>query len=136
MLAEWLLVIASPEGLAIIVTSGAWLIESRSGQIPNLITLPMIPIGIVLGAGRGDLLWHATGFGVAMLGLIGFNRGVMGGGAAKLLLAVGALAGPVAPGLALVAILGLLQLKKTDEVPGSPMIAVATGAAILGRLLL
>ncbi|MEY2932425.1 MAG: hypothetical protein RL033_3174 [Pseudomonadota bacterium] len=82
--------------------AAAWF-DARSGRIPNLITLPVLPLGLLLGA-LTDGIW---GLGSAVLGallclavpygLFHASRGsAIGGGDVKLFAALGALLGPIA----------------------------------------
>lgn len=80
----------------------AWL-DAKTGRIPNLLTLPVLPIGLALGA-LDSGLW---GLGSAALGILfclavpyGLFRAskgaAIGGGDVKLFAAIGALLGPLA----------------------------------------
>jgi prepilin peptidase CpaA len=92
-----------PLALACGITLAAAWFDAKTGRIPNLITLPVLPLGIFLGA-LTDGLW---GLGYAVLGallclavpygLFRTSRGsAIGGGDVKLLTALGALLGPIA----------------------------------------
>lgn len=92
-----------PLALACGVTLLAALHDAKTGRIPNLLTLPVLPMGLVLGA-LDSGLW---GLGSAALGvllcvvvpyaLFRASRGVaIGGGDVKLFAAIGALLGPLA----------------------------------------
>jgi len=100
----------------------AWT-DAKTGRIPNLLTLPLVPAGLGLGALQGGLV----GFGFAVLGcllcfavpygLLRFSRGkAIGGGDAKLFAGLGALLGPNAglevelSSLILLAVFALLAL--------------------------
>jgi prepilin peptidase CpaA len=94
-----------PLALACGVTLAAAWCDARTGRIPNLITLPVLPVGFLLGA-LDSGLW---GLGSAVLGallclavpygLFHASRGAaIGGGDVKLFAALGALLGPI-PGL-------------------------------------
>src|SRR4051794_35153493 len=75
--------------------------DAKTGRIPNLLTLPLLPLGLGLGALEGGLV----GFGSAVLGcllcfavpygLLRCSRGkAIGGGDVKLFASLGALLGP------------------------------------------
>jgi hypothetical protein len=76
------------------------------------VVLPVAPntAPITLGSGRG--------------------AGYLAGGAVKLLFAVGALAGPLAPLLALLGVIGVGFVRRGTETPGSPVIALSTAASV------
>jgi prepilin peptidase CpaA len=86
------------------LTCVAALTDTRSGTIPNWLTLPTLalaPLAHALQSGPGALAWSLAG--AALCGLVPFllfRRGAMGGGDVKLFAAAGALAG-VHAGLAL-----------------------------------
>lgn len=85
----------------------ATLIEFATRRIPNWLTAPSILAGLVLGIIMGDPLDHFLGF--VLLGVIAtvlFAKHIVSGGTAKLLMAVGALAGITA---GLCALWGLLM---------------------------
>jgi prepilin peptidase CpaA len=78
----------------------AWT-DAKTGRIPNLLTLPLLPVGLGLAAMEGGLV----GFGTSVLGcllcfavpygLLRFSGGTaIGGGDVKLFAALGALLGP------------------------------------------
>lgn len=92
-----------PLALACAVTLAAAWMDARTGRIPNLLTLPVLPVALLLGALDGGL-W---GVGFAVLGglvcvavpygLFRASQGVaIGGGDVKLFAALGALLGPLA----------------------------------------
>lgn len=92
-----------PLALACGLTLTAAWSDARTGRIPNLLTLPVLPLGLLLGALDSGLL----GLGSALLGaclclavpyvLFRASRGTaIGGGDVKLFAAVGALLGPIA----------------------------------------
>ncbi len=93
----------APLILACAVTLAAAWTDARTGRIPNLLTLPMVLIGLCLGAINGgwvglgsSLLGAALCFGVPY-GLYRTSRGsAIGGGDVKLFAALGALLGPSA----------------------------------------
>lgn len=102
--------------------ASAWT-DAKTGRIPNLLTLPLLPAGLVLGLVQGGLL----GLGTAALGcvvcfavpygLLHFSRGTaIGGGDVKLFAGLGALLGPRAGlevelgSLVLLAVFALLAL--------------------------
>ncbi len=80
--------------IAIIVCVLAVIVELPTQRIPNWLCLPGVVGGLILGVVDGDLFGHAAGLlvlGVIALGL--FAAGWAAGGTAKLLMAVGSLAG-------------------------------------------
>jgi prepilin peptidase CpaA len=92
-----------PLALACGVTLAAAWMDTKTGRIPNLLTLTSLPLGFLLGA-LADGLW---GLGSAVLGavfclavpygLFRSSRGsAIGGGDVKLFAALGALLGPIA----------------------------------------
>jgi len=113
--------------LPLLLACGATLVaawtDAKTGRIPNLLTLPLLPVGLVLGALQSGLV----GFGSAALGcllcfaipygLLLFSRGTaIGGGDVKLFAGLGALLGPHAglevelSSLLLLALFALLAL--------------------------
>jgi prepilin peptidase CpaA len=91
--------IASASVAAIILVCIAAYTDIRSRRVPNALTVPAFVLGLALSALGGG--WHglasaglaaAMGLGVWILGLA--CGGVLGGGDAKLLMALGALCGP------------------------------------------
>jgi prepilin peptidase CpaA len=92
-----------PLALACGVTLVAAWLDAKTGRIPNLLTLPLLPMGLALGALDSGL----PGLGSAALGalfcvavpyaLFRASRGVaIGGGDVKLFAGLGALLGPLA----------------------------------------
>src|SRR5689334_15346698 len=90
-----------PLVLACAATLAAAGTDSRTGRIPNWLTLPLLPAGLALGFVEAGLL----GLGSAALGcvlcfavpfgLLHFSRGkAIGGGDVKLFAGLGALLGP------------------------------------------
>jgi prepilin peptidase CpaA len=90
-----------PLVLACAATLVAAATDAKTGRIPNLLTLPLLPVGLGLGALEGGFV----GLGSAVLGcllcfavpyaLLRFSRGTaIGGGDVKLFAALGALLGP------------------------------------------
>jgi len=80
----------------------AWT-DAKTGRIPNLLTLPLLPVGLGLGALHGGLVGLGSAFLGCVLcfavpyGLLRFSRGTaIGGGDVKLFAALGALLGPTA----------------------------------------
>jgi len=122
----------------------AWT-DTRTGRIPNLSTLPLLPVGLALGAVQGGFI----GFGSAVLGcllcfavpyaLLRFSRGTaIGGGDVKLFAALGALLGPHAglevelSSLILLAVFALLALSWRGQ---SWALLERTGWLLLNGLL-
>lgn len=72
--------------------------DHRTGTIPNRLTVAGMVAGLVLGTIGGGLfglgLSLAGGFAAALVPLILFKTGAMGGGDVKLFFALGALLGP------------------------------------------
>jgi prepilin peptidase CpaA len=112
-----------PLALACAATLAAAGTDARTGRIPNLLTLPLLPAGLALGFFQGG----ALGLGSALLGcvlcfavpygLLRFSRGkAIGGGDVKLFAGLGALLGPSAglqvelASLVLLALFALLAL--------------------------
>jgi prepilin peptidase CpaA len=112
-----------PVALACAMTLASAWTDARTGRIPNLLTLPAIPLGLGLGAIQAG--W--VGFGSAALGallcfavpyvLFRSSRGqAIGGGDVKLFAALGALLGTSAglevelASLVLLAVFALLAL--------------------------
>lgn len=83
---------------ALALTAGAAIFDTRSGQIPNWLTLPPIAIAPFLHWHLHGLLGLAVSAAAALLcGLVPylmFRKGAAGGGDVKLLAALGAMAGP------------------------------------------
>ena len=71
--------------------------DARNGTIPNWLTLPSLalaPLAHALHAGPGALAWSLAGSAAcALVPLVMFRSGAMGGGDVKLFAAAGALAG-------------------------------------------
>lgn len=91
-----------PLALACGVTLAAAWLDAKTGRIPNLLTLPVLPLGLLLGALDGGL-W---GLGSAVFGALSclavpyalFRASggrAIGGGDVKLFAALGALLGPL-----------------------------------------
>ena len=74
--------------------------DTRSGRIPNWLTLPLLglaPLAWYLGAGGRDALFSVLGLiACGLLPLLFFYRDAMGGGDVKLFAALGAVLGPSA----------------------------------------
>jgi len=114
--------------------------EWRTGLIPNAVTYPAFVCALVLRSLQGwgePMTGGAVGALIAMVVTVVFAlsaRSRVGSGAAKLLIAVGtALALPAAFGLVLgfLALLGLFAvLRKTPQVPGSPLIGAFAAASV------
>lgn len=69
--------------------------EMTNGSIPNLLTLPAIVLGILLGAAAGAAPKRFGGAALALVpGVTLWSLGLVGAGAVKLLIAVGALSSP------------------------------------------
>ncbi len=92
-----------PLALACAVTVATAWIDAKTGRIPNLLTLPVLLAGLLLGA----LDSGAWGLGSAVLGALSCiavpyglfhvsNGAAIGGGDVKLFAALGALLGPIA----------------------------------------
>jgi prepilin peptidase CpaA len=91
----------APLALACAVTLASAWTDARTGRIPNLLTLPVLPLGMLLGAANEG--W--AGVGLSALGILlcfsvpyvlfRSSRGTaIGGGDVKLFAALGALLGP------------------------------------------
>lgn len=85
-------------GALLVATAVAASTDARSGRIPNALTVPLLlgypPIHLVAG-GSGALLSSLGGAVLcAIVPLLLFSRGAMGGGDVKLFAAIGAGAGP------------------------------------------
>jgi prepilin peptidase CpaA len=82
------------------VSAVAAVTDARTGRIPNALTLPALACGLAAAfAERGSFGLAASLAGAllcAVVPLLLFSRGAMGGGDAKLLAAAGALLGPSA----------------------------------------
>jgi prepilin peptidase CpaA len=90
---------------AIVALAAVW--DLLSGEIPNVLTVGGVALGIALRAGVGytESGWHGALVGVgwafagiglcAILPLISYIRGEIGGGDVKLFAAIGALCGPL-----------------------------------------
>lgn len=107
------------DAVAIIVVLVALAIELRSGEIPNALTLPLVPIGFVMCLRDGR--WGERG--VALLVAIAvvvilFRGGYVGGGALKLFAGLAVLLGPSALAIAIVTgvrfLVGYLRRKPED----------------------
>jgi prepilin peptidase CpaA len=74
--------------------------DTRSGLIPNWLTLPVIATApaaqLALGGTSSLISSLLGGFVCALVPLLMFRLGAMGGGDVKLLCGIGALAGPLA----------------------------------------
>jgi len=118
-----------PLALACAATLVAAWTDARTGRIPNVLTLPLLPVGLILGAVQTGLV----GFGAAVLGcllcfavpygLLHFSQGTaIGGGDVKLFAGLGALLGPHAglevqlSSLILLAVFALLALAWRGQV--------------------
>ncbi|MCP4198841.1 MAG: prepilin peptidase [Proteobacteria bacterium] len=84
-------------GLALVLTLIAAWTDYRTGTIPNRLTIPSLFLGLGLGLASGTassfLLAIAGAFATALVPLVLFRFGAMGGGDVKLFAAVGALLG-------------------------------------------
>jgi prepilin peptidase CpaA len=84
-------------GSALVVSLIAAWIDHRTGTIPNRLTIPVLFLGLGLGLAGGTssgfLLAVAGAFATALVPLILFRFGAMGGGDVKLFAALGALLG-------------------------------------------
>lgn len=86
--------------LAVVVAATAAVLDARSRRITNILTLPAIVSGLVLG-GPAAALWSLA---AALPALALWARSEAGGGDVKLAAALGALAGIVGAGAALAAL--------------------------------
>ena len=106
--------------VAILLLLAGW-IETRTKKIPNWLSLLGLTSGIVLAALDQLFLTHACGFLLGfMIGVAFFISGFAGGGAAKLMMAVGAIIGPAAPiasGAVLLLIFGYCYSVQKFKVP-------------------
>jgi len=93
---EWT-VLHAGQGLALAAAAAAAVTDSRTGLIPNWLTLPAIAVAPVLygaAAGvRGLLVTVAAIFLCGLVPYLLFRRGAAGGGDVKLLAAIGGLTG-------------------------------------------
>jgi len=83
--------------VAIMLGLARWF-ESRTGKIPNLLNAVCLLLGVALCVRDGLLSVHLGGF--LMASVIGFSHFILGiipGGMAKLIIGVGAIAGPASP---------------------------------------
>jgi prepilin peptidase CpaA len=84
-------------GTAIVLTGVAAAWDWRKGEIPNWLTLPVIPVACAFYAWQGG--WVMLGWTLAAAALCAlvpvflFYKGAMGGGDVKLFIAIGALLG-------------------------------------------
>lgn len=80
--------------LLIVVLLTAAITDIRKGKIYNILTVPAILTGIVIALFRHEALSSIEGAGIMLaVGLVLLMFGILGGGDAKLLIAVGALEG-------------------------------------------
>jgi len=84
--------------LALCVTFVSAVTDTRSGRIPNWLTLPLIPIALLThsyATGWSGLTQSLLGLvACALVPLLLFSRAAMGGGDVKLLAALGSVLGP------------------------------------------
>lgn len=136
-------IIAPPVIFAVsgLLTVALWT-ELTTNKIPNWISVLGVILGIALAVADQLFLTHTIGFMVGFtVGVVGFTYGFAGGGAAKLLMAVGAVAGPTAPIISTVIFLLVLgymytitrssrerneERPKSGSVKGSIIIACGT----------
>ncbi|WP_394835970.1 A24 family peptidase [Pendulispora rubella] len=127
---------------AVVLALVAVVFERRTGHIPNYLTLPMIPLGVLSGCLDGA--WEAHGIGLVLgvvFGLIVYFQGGSGGGAVKLFAAVSGFLGGDRTMSAIIVLAGLsvigrgVERLRRDpiELPGSPLIAGASVIAIVYR---
>ena len=85
--------------LTVLFVGGAVYTDVRHGKICNTFTIPGIVVGLILNALGGlHSFWRSLaglGVGLGLLGLSCLLGRILGGGDIKLLMAVGALQGPV-----------------------------------------
>jgi Flp pilus assembly protein protease CpaA len=129
-------------GVAVAIGMIAVPLELRDGQIPNALPLAGLVMAAALIALRNQAATHLLGFLLTALpGVLVYRRGVLGGGAFKLMVAIATLAGPVFA-LGVWAAVGFVFLRARlrpeapDEVPSSPWICIGTGIAAGASLLL
>lgn len=102
----------------------AALADARTGRIPDALTLPALAFGLVVGSPGGAAV-------CALPALWLFARGKLGGGDVKLLAALGALLGP---GALLVEVLAIGAALAAGSRRLGPWIAAATvGYALLSN---
>jgi prepilin signal peptidase PulO-like enzyme (type II secretory pathway) len=132
------LVLSAP--LAAVAVAAAW--DWRHRAIPDAIPLALLGASLLAtatGASAVSWLGLAAGLGIgALLGLGGFQLAVLGGGDAKLLMALGASLGPAgltgtlvyaAPWLALLA--WRARRRGERELPFAPSLALGGGALLV-----
>jgi prepilin peptidase CpaA len=72
----------------------ASLLDLRSGRVPNLLTIPLIVLGIALASSAAEALTRAVIVLAALaVGYVFYAIGIVGGGDVKLVAAIGALKG-------------------------------------------
>lgn len=140
---------------AVVLLSLALWFEARTDRIPNWLTVLGLIAGVVLAAVDQLLLPHACGFVLGFVfGVAFYICRIAGGGAAKLMMATGAVigpAGPIASTAVSLLILGYTHLFYKRQLPpevcydaedigptttkGSIIIALGTtiGVVVLGK---
>jgi prepilin peptidase CpaA len=134
-------VVAGVACAAVIVAAAAAWLDVRTGRIPDLLTLTALGfgLGVAVPQGVASLAWAVLGVGIALYGclLLATPKLWLGGGDMKLLMALGALLGPL--GILLVgagtAIIIGFSAPKIERRLG-PGILVSTVGAILLKTLL
>lgn len=72
----------------------AALLDLRSGRVPNMLTMPLIVLGIALTSSAAEALTRvAIVAAVVIVGYVAFAAGILGGGDVKLVAVIAALRG-------------------------------------------
>ncbi len=129
-------------GVALFAAIVAVVIEHRTTEIPNIVTLGSVVAGLGVALMDGAYASHAGGFAVAAAVMLAIYRTeLLGGGTVKLVIGLGTIVGfrPALVMLAVTIVLGALalaslRLRKLDvEIRGSPYAllgVVATAVAV------